>query len=917
MASQSVEHNADLTNCDEEPIHLIGAVQLHGYFCAFQPESKTICTISENFAAQFGKDPNSLIGQPASALLDKAGTGKIETLFDQRESPISFEVRLNKKYFWAHPYWTEGLLAIDLEPAGKEELVNNAVLKATAAIKELRLVDSTEALVAKFTEAAQNVLGFDRTMVYRFDQDFNGTVIAELCSSAVDHSFMGLTFPHSDIPAQARALFLRNRVRTISSVTYESAGIYPQLNPLTKKALDLSDSVIRSVSPIHIEYLQNMGVQASLTISLLDGDRLWGLIACHHYQSEKYVPPRIRNACLMMCETFSLSLAEIEAKRRSASLTRKLRKVSELYEHNLGVDHTDMHDLLQNMEADIVDILDADGVQLRIEDVQVEFGVLPESDDLSQFCSALSKNHSQASRQAIFSNHLQALNLEPSADCAGVLYYQLPANQGHVLAIRKEQPQAISWAGDPDKKIIADPDTRRLHPRRSFELFQEMQRGRSAEWAPEIGDIAPDLVNTLFKIVIMASRRLEQERRLKLQRQVTVIKEKAAHEIAEQSKEKRLLSERLSLATLAGNIGVWEWDIQSGEVEWDERMYQLYGFETKPGKMTYDSWLNMLHPEDMQTTEQGLQEAMANSDEFHSTFRIKTPDHELRYIHAHGLLERDENGKPLRMTGVNWDDTENRESEIRLEKLVEELGASNSELERFAYVASHDLKEPLRMVTSFTKLIDQRYRDQLDDTGREYIKFSVEAARRMQELIDDLLEYARLDHETERLLLVDLEKLFVYVEQSLEELVQSENAKLTHDPLPQVLGNKVRLTRLLQNLVENAIKYHKPDTLPEVHVSATQDAGYWVFSVKDNGIGIAAKHQQQIFLPFKRLHGREEYRGTGIGLAICKKIVEGHGGRLWVDSTPGQGSVFYFSIPVWQEEQPDDQSHNETKGTPG
>ena len=233
-----------------------------------------------------------------------------------------------------------------------------------------------------------------------------------------------------------------------------------------------------------------------------------------------------------------------------------------------------------------------------------------------------------------------------------------------------------------------------------------------------------------------------------------------------------------------------------------------------------------------------------------------------------------------------------------MKRAEEEILRSNEELERFAYIASHDLQEPLRMVASFTALLEEEYRDDLDDQAKQYIDFTTSAARRMQKLVSDLLEFSRVGHDETGLTNFDsLQKLESAIE-NLNEAIEETGAIISYDEtFPEIHANPVRFSRLLQNLIGNALKYRDKDRTPEIHIGVEERDNDWIFSVKDNGIGIKEEYLEQIFVIFKRLHNKDEYTGTGIGLAVCKKIVESLGGQLWVESTLEKGSIFYFSVP--------------------
>lgn len=232
-----------------------------------------------------------------------------------------------------------------------------------------------------------------------------------------------------------------------------------------------------------------------------------------------------------------------------------------------------------------------------------------------------------------------------------------------------------------------------------------------------------------------------------------------------------------------------------------------------------------------------------------------------------------------------------------LEQQQRELERSNRELEQFAYAASHDLQEPLRAVSGYCQLLRRRYHGQLDPRAEEYIDEAVSGASRMQALIEGLLVYSRVGRHGNPLVATDAEAAFDRAVENLQAAIAEGNAVVTHGPLPTVTADATQLTQLFQNLIGNAIKY-RGERPPRVHVAVERREFEWLFSVRDNGIGIAAQYQERIFAIFQRLHTRSEYPGTGIGLAICQRIVERHGGRIWVESEPGRGSTFFFSLPV-------------------
>jgi len=261
------------------------------------------------------------------------------------------------------------------------------------------------------------------------------------------------------------------------------------------------------------------------------------------------------------------------------------------------------------------------------------------------------------------------------------------------------------------------------------------------------------------------------------------------------------------------------------------------------------------------------------------------------------MLSPLESPEGVLVTAAIRDITERKKSEHQLVKTVGELKRSNDELQQFAYVASHDLQEPLRMVASYTQLLSKRYKGRLDSVADEFIAYAVDGSNRMQGLIQDLLAYSRAGTNEKGLREVSSEKALKYALSNLQATIQESGALVTHDSLPSITSDDTQLIQVFQNLVGNAIKYRSAE-VPHVHVSATKNGGKdWIFSVRDNGLGIDPQYFERIFVLFQRLHGREQFKGTGIGLTICKKIVERLGGRIWVESQPEKGSIFYFSLP--------------------
>ena len=375
------------------------------------------------------------------------------------------------------------------------------------------------------------------------------------------------------------------------------------------------------------------------------------------------------------------------------------------------------------------------------------------------------------------------------------------------------------------------------------------------------------------------------------------------------------ITNRFQISTTAAKVGIWDWDIKTDTLIWDDTMYDLYGITNNDFSEGYDSWMAGIHPEDVERSRQEIEMALKDEKEFDTEFKVVWPDQSIHHIKAVAKVERDAKGTAIRMLGTNWDITPEREA-IKREKIrLNLLEIKNKELEQFAYVASHDLQEPLRMVGSYLQLLARRYQGQLDADADKFIAYAVDGANRMKTLINDLLAYSQVGTRGNELTPTSSEAVLEQVLTGLQLAIDENEATLTHDPLPMVMADDTQLGQLFQNLIGNALKFRN-EAPPQIHISATQgtrhngqltnsltssspylSSGDWLFSVQDNGIGFDPQFTERIFVIFQRLNLRNEYPGTGIGLAICKKIVERHGGRIWVESQLGQGATFYFTLP--------------------
>ncbi|HLW98743.1 MAG TPA: ATP-binding protein [Candidatus Acidoferrales bacterium] len=293
-----------------------------------------------------------------------------------------------------------------------------------------------------------------------------------------------------------------------------------------------------------------------------------------------------------------------------------------------------------------------------------------------------------------------------------------------------------------------------------------------------------------------------------------------------------------------------------------------------------------------------VQKAMVNILDDFSEEKGRLEESQGAVINILDDFELEKNKVELANLRLEGEVEERKRTEIQLARRAEDLARSNDDLQQFAYVASHDLQEPLRMVASYTQLLAKRYKGRLDADADEFISFAVDGANRMQVLIHDLLAYSRAGRNGKLIHGVPSENALKAALVNLQAAIEESGAVITQDSMPVISTDESQLAKVFQNLIGNAIKYHG-DAAPCIHIGASKaDREEWVFSVRDNGLGIDPQYFERIFILFQRLHGRKEFEGTGIGLAICKKIIERMGGRIWVESEPGKGSTFYFTQPL-------------------
>lgn len=743
---------ANLNELERQAIHTSSLIQPHGMILVLEEPSLKIVQATTNCHYAFGIDATEIIGKTLEELFDPFQVDIIQKGVAQENldfiNPTKMWVRKNGGEYGIFDGVfhrnKDGILILELEPAESQESIPflSFYHLAKASINQLQDSASLKDFCQIIVQEVRKVTGFDRVMLYRFDEDDHGAVIAE---EKLEHlePYLNLHFPASDIPKPARKLFSSNWIRLIPDAYAAPVELYPAKHPQSDRPVDLTLSILRSPYPCHLEYLHNMGVGASLTISLIENGKLWGLIACHHL-TPKYVPYELRKACEFLGRVIFSEISNRE-ESEDYDYRMKLAQMRSQLIDNMTQGESLVEGLVRD-ESSLLDIAAASGAAICLNGAWTLVGETPEESELNFLVQWLYKNINEE----VFCTDSLA-EIYPEADSyknvASGLVAMAISRRNYVLWFRPEVIQTVNWGGDPNNayQTINDNDGLRLSPRKSFELWKEEVRLTSLPW-----------------------------------RQVEI-------------------------------NGVKE-----------------------------------------------LRRAIVNIV----------------------LRQADE-----------------------LALLAQDLERSNSELKRFAYVASHDLQEPLNHVSNYVQLLEMRYGDRLDEDAKDFIGFAVEGVSLMQTLIDDVLVYSKVDSQDSEFKITDsgvaLEKALT----NLQRRIRDSNAEIiVADSLPILKADTTQLMQLFQNLIVNAIKFRSAAP-PKIEIGIERLEDEWLFSVKDNGIGIDPQFSDRIFVIFQRLHTRDEYPGTGMGLAICKKIIECHRGKIWVESELTTGSTFYFTIPVGGRER--------------
>ncbi|MCU0544752.1 MAG: GAF domain-containing protein [Oscillatoriaceae cyanobacterium Prado104] len=533
MAITEIEE-FDWTNCDREPIQISGHIQPHGILIAVREPELEILQISENVRDLLGVDVTSAIGQDLSLFLDKAAVEKLKACLLNENLKTVNPIKLSAFKadqlldFDCILHRVEGVAIVELELATTQENISVFSLyhSVKAAIAKIQSAQNINSLCQKTVEEVRKLAGFDRVMIYKFDPEDNGAVIAEAKNEYII-PYLGLNYPSSDIPKQARKLYTKNWLRLIPDINYQPVALFPTDNPLTDRPLDLSFSVLRSVSPIHIEYLQNMGVVASMSISLIKNQKLWGLIACHNY-APKYLDYEVRAACEFIGQVMSLEL-QSKASDEDYDYKLLLKSIQTQIVENISASES-LSEMLAKCQQNLLDAVSASGVAIVFGKERYLVGKTPQEAALQYLIKWVQANL----KQEIFYTDSLAKCYPEAAEfkdtASGCLALEISqAQKIYVLWFRPEVITTVNWAGEPKKSLEVDKDgNEKLTPRKSFDLWKETVTCKSLPWKECEINAALELKKAMVNIVL---RQAEKLKKLNIALEISAARErqKAAH----------------------------------------------------------------------------------------------------------------------------------------------------------------------------------------------------------------------------------------------------------------------------------------------------------------------------------------------------------------------------------------------------
>ncbi|GAB2557778.1 ATP-binding protein [Spirosoma aerophilum] len=746
MTSTTTPTTIDLTNCEREPIHILGHIQSYGYLLAIQPDTYSIVHASDNIVDLTGIEAAQLLGQPIDKMLEKTDLpvrSLIELLNvgrrnDSWESMNPHRLVLNGKSWNLIIHQHQGLVLLEWEPMGNDQnqLINQQLI--AQALTEVQSSRTLTELLQNTARRVKSIIGFDRVMVYRFGAEWHGQVIAEEKDEHLE-PFLGLHYPASDIPRQARELYKVNLVRLIADAGSMPSRILTTPDWPENQPLDLTHSVLRAVSPVHIEYLKNMGVQASMSISLLYRGELWGLISCHNSQP-RFVDYPARQAAKFVSQLLSAALEFRKDKEDQTNLLQYQQAGRQLHEQLLLSD--DVVRALTKLSVTALDVAGAAGAALLFNDKVYQLGQTPDEKAIRGLADWIGKTGTESFYETNQLPNIYPPGKEFRAVGAGLLSIVLSRELNEYLFwFKPERIEEVTWAGNPDKPItVSDDGVRRLSPRTSFAAWTELVRNTSEPWTESEVSVVVKLREDILQIV------------------------------TRQANEIRLLNQRLQLA--------------------------------------YE------------------------------------------------------------------------------------------ELDAFSYTVSHDLRTPLSSIRCYSEILLEEYGEDFTPDAKALFQKVIDSTDRMRRLIRHILYYSRMGRTELDTQLVDMKQLLEGIREEIMVTNKDRSLQIDIESAPAINADPTMTLQLFTNLIGNAAKYTQLAPQGLVRVKGIQQDEEVIYSVEDNGIGFDMKQAGRMFELFKRLENARNFEGSGVGLAIVKRIVNRHQGKIWFHSEPNQGTTFFVSFPV-------------------
>ena len=845
--------------CENETIRVPGAIQQHGFLLVTDGDFGVVLVASDNAERFLGLPLHLILGTRLETLL---GRELLSALQAQRHSPaaehdgvVTFlgSFRLNDAYFSVTTHCAGRTRVLEFELQDRlvgPEMMNGVITNFVGTLSRLK---SGDELCNALAKQIAELTGFDRVLLYSFDAEGHGTVLAEVNNGRLP-SYLGLRFPASDIPQQARDLYLLNTIRIIPNAGYEPS-LLQGVPGEDARSLDLSLSALRSVSPVHLEYMCNMGTLSSMSVSLITEGRLWGLISGHHAEP-RLVPYLVRSACDILTRVASTQLASFHISARLEQMVQ-FHAVQRNILTELAAEQNFLDGLTREM-PELLRITNAKGVALVLEDQVVRHGDVPADAMLRRLTEWLD---TVEEIDAWVSSHLSkelpwAESI--SGEASGLIAIRISAVQHRFLLwFRPEIVKTVRWAGEPGKVLEAN---QTLHPRRSFDEWKETVRGRSAPWTAGEVDSARDFRSALTTISL---RRAEE-----------------AIELGEA---------RFQQLTQALPVRIFTAD-DTGRLTYTNERWQDTGL-SETGRWFDEA---LLTPEDAALCAQLWAKAVASNNTFEAEVRLTTPEADIAGGHERWNFVR---AVPFQRAGANragWigcfiDLTESKERETAL-RMNEKLALTG----RMTSVIAHEINNPLEAITNLMYLL--RHEVHQDGPATGYIGMVESELERISGITKQTLRWNRESSDqreqfTAGDMVDDVLRLFAGKIRNRQITIRIQGRRELE--LSGVIG---QLRQVLANLVSNAIDAAPVGGRVSVSILDGGPGGRELgFAVQDNGGGIPEAIQKHIFEPFYSTKGD---LGNGLGLYISREIMERHGGRIEVESTPGMGATMRVWLPA-------------------